>query len=258
MRQRSSFREQFRRGNANYDLDCRAAQDSALLQSLAAAGTADAACTRTIAGAVPHRGIIAPARSWSRAAASIASTSAASRSTRPSRGPSSPPSSRQSSLPRSPLPSGSKRSRDLAQAMASRRRAGKLRSEPRRAPLSCRRSRQPAGRARPRARVGGEPERARSRQGRACTPRTGASTRALPRGARSSARARTRSRHRLARGNDHATRQEGAAAGTARGGHRQGRARQGRSPPHAALEGRCARRDRSGAAALAAGHDTHR
>ena len=71
------------------------------------------------------------------------------------------------------------RSRDRAQAMASRRRAGKLRSEPRRAPLPCRRSRQPAGRSRPGARVGGELERTRSRQGRACTPRTRASTRAL-------------------------------------------------------------------------------
>src|SRR5437867_4958288 len=96
------------------------------------------------------------------------------------------------------------RSRDLAQAMASRRRASKLRSEPRRAPLPCRRSRQPVGRSRPGARVGGELERTRSRQGRACTPRTGASTRALPRGARPSARARARSCHRLARGNDHA------------------------------------------------------
>src|ERR1700737_1733250 len=96
------------------------------------------------------------------------------------------------------------RSRDLAQAMASRRRAGKLQSEPRRAPLPCRRSRQPVGRSRPGARVGGELERTRSRQGRACTPRTGASTRALPRGARPSARARARSCHRLARGNDHA------------------------------------------------------
>ena len=79
-----------------------------------------------------------------------------------------------------------------------------LQSEPRRAPLPCRRSRQPVGRSRPGARVGGELERTRSRQGRACTPRTGASTRALPRGARPSARARARSCHRLARGNDHA------------------------------------------------------
>src|SRR5271165_4425337 len=72
------------------------------------------------------------------------------------------------------------RSRDLAQAMASRRRAGKLRSKPRRAPLPRGRSRQPPGRSRPRARMGGAPERARSRQGRAFTPRRGASTGALP------------------------------------------------------------------------------
>src|SRR6266516_1231393 len=91
-----------------------------------------------------------------------------------------------------------------AQAMASRRRAGELRSEPRRAPLPCRRSRQPAGRSWPRTRVGGGLERTRSRQGQACTPRTGASTRAFPRGARPSARARTRSCHRLARRNHHA------------------------------------------------------
>jgi len=49
-----------------------------------------------------------------------------------------------------------------------------------------------------------------------------------------------------------------AAASIARGGHHNGRARQGCSPPHAALEGRRAQRDRSRAAALAAGHDTHR
>src|SRR5271166_304343 len=72
------------------------------------------------------------------------------------------------------------RSRDLAQAVASRRRAGKLRSEPRRAPLPRRRSRQPPGRSRPRARMGGTPERARSRQGRAFAPPRGASTGALP------------------------------------------------------------------------------
>ena len=59
-------------------------------------------------------------------------------------------------------------------------------------------------------------------------------------------------------GNNHAARQEGAAADAARGSHRQGRARQGRSPSHAALERRRARRDRSGAATLAAGHDPHR
>ena len=52
------------------------------------------------------------------------------------------------------------RSRGRAQAMAAWRRAGKLRSEPRRAPLPRRRSRQPAGRAWPRTRMGGAPERA--------------------------------------------------------------------------------------------------
>ena len=100
----------------------------------------------------------------------------------------------------------------VAEAMAARGGASKLRSATRRAPLSRRRSRQPAGRTRPRTRVGGEPARTRSGQGRAGTPRTGAATGDLAEGARPSARTRARSRHRLARANDHAARQEGAAA----------------------------------------------
>ena len=140
----------------------------------------------------------------------------------------------------------------------SRRRAGKLQSEPRRAPLPCRRSRQPAGRSRPGARVGGELERTRSRQGRAlhaanwsvhaCSPKRSA-TACSPSGPILPPSG-TRQRPRRVTGR--------AAASIARGGHHKGRARQGRSPPHAALEGRRAQRDRSRAAALAAGHDTHR
>src|SRR3984957_8204553 len=60
-------------------------------KALPPAGTADAACTRTIADAAPRRGIIAPAKSWSRAAASIASTSAASQTAGPAARPFTPP-----------------------------------------------------------------------------------------------------------------------------------------------------------------------
>jgi len=83
-------------------------EGSALLQSLASCGHCGRRLHTHYRGRSSAPGIIAPARSWSRAVASIASTSAASRSTRPSRGPSSPPSSRRSSPPLSPLPSGSK------------------------------------------------------------------------------------------------------------------------------------------------------
>ena len=72
------------------------------------AGIVDAACTRIIAGATQHQDIIAQARSWSRAAASIASTLEASRSTKPSRGLSLRPLNRQSSALLLPLLNGLK------------------------------------------------------------------------------------------------------------------------------------------------------
>ena len=74
-----------------------------------AAAIADAACTPTIADGTQHRDIIAPARRWLRAAASFASTSAASRSTTPSRKPSSPRWSLPSLPQPSPPPSNSRR-----------------------------------------------------------------------------------------------------------------------------------------------------
>ena len=74
-----------------------------------AAAIADAACTPTIAGATPLRDIIAPAKRWSRAVASFASMSAASRSTTPSRKPSSPRWSPPGSPQPSPPPSDSRR-----------------------------------------------------------------------------------------------------------------------------------------------------
>ena len=83
-------------------------EGSALLQGLATCGHCGRRLHTHYRGRNSSPGYHCPARSWSRGAASIASTSVASRSTRPSRGPSSPPSSRQSLLPRSPLPSGSK------------------------------------------------------------------------------------------------------------------------------------------------------
>ena len=97
------------------------------------------------------------------------------------------------------------RSRGLAQAMASRRRAGELQGKPRRAPLSCRRSRQPAsslaassasGR---RACAHSKPPRAELARREQERPRV-----LSARGARPSARTRARSCHGLARGNDHA------------------------------------------------------
>ncbi len=69
-----------------------------------AAAIADVACARTTAGVIRQRAIIAPARSLSKAAASIVSMWAAFRLTTPSHGPSSPPSNRRSSQPVSPPP----------------------------------------------------------------------------------------------------------------------------------------------------------
>ena len=83
-------------------------EGSALLQSLASCGHCGRRLHTHYRGRSSAPGYHCPGKILVEAAASIASTLAAFRSTRPSRGPSSPPSSRQSSLPRSPLPSGSK------------------------------------------------------------------------------------------------------------------------------------------------------
>ena len=155
-------------------------EGSALLQGLAACGHCGRRLHTHIGDAAPRRGIIAPVRSWSRAAASIASASAASRSMRPSRRPSSPPSSRRSSPPLSPPRSGLRpiaRPRSGSGVSASSGQATKRAAERRYRAVD------PDNRlvgSRPRARMGGAPERARGRQGRAFAPRRGASIGALP------------------------------------------------------------------------------